>query len=215
MTTCRFPLDSIPAGAVPHRVTAGPVTIAGRAAVRVELLHDEPGTAVRGIDHVDAPTFLVLPVQFSDGSIDVDVRSRLNGKGLPDARAFAGIAYRISPGRDRFDAVYLRPLNGLRSDPPPPRRQRAVQQFSYPGWPFDRLRATFPDGRHEAPADIGPDEWIHLRLGLDGRHCTVTVDGRTVLDVDSRVEPVPGAIGLFVDTGTEAFFADLTVTPTR
>ena len=36
----------------------------------------------------------------------------------------------------------------------------AVQYFAYPDWKFDRLREEFPDGRYEAGADIGPDEWI-------------------------------------------------------
>jgi hypothetical protein len=35
--------------------------------------------------------------------------SRLNGKGPADARAFAGIAYRVTADGDQFEAVYLRP----------------------------------------------------------------------------------------------------------
>lgn len=74
----------------------------------------------------------------------VDILSRLNGKGAADARAFAGIAYRITPGGDRFEAVYLRPLNGWKTNPPSPRDQRAVQYFAYPDWKFDRLRERVP-----------------------------------------------------------------------
>lgn len=206
------PLDSLPEGAVALSVAATPVMVEGRHALRVALTDEVALHGTPGVDYVDQPTFLVLPTRFTDGTIEVDVRSRL-GRDAPDyARAFAGIAYRISEGFDRFEAAYLRPLNGFRCNPPAPRDSRAVQHFSYPDWPFDRLREEFPDGRYEAGVDIGPDEWAHLRLEVDGRRCVVSVDGVAVLRVDqSLVEPASGAVGLFVDIGTEAFFADLVV----
>lgn len=162
---------------------------------------------------MDQPTFLVLPVAFTDGVIEVDVRSRVSA-GAPDyARGFAGVAYRISAAMDRFEAAYLRPLNGLKVAPPAPRDRRAVQHFSYPDWPFDRLRETYPDGGFEGPADIAPDEWTGLRLDVDGSRCEVRVDDELVLRVESRASAQPGAVGLFTDIGTEAFFADLRVRP--
>jgi hypothetical protein len=84
--------------------------------------------------------------------------------------------------------VYLRPLNGWKTDPPSPRDQRAVQYFAYPHWKFDRLPEEFPDGRYEAGADIGPHEWITLRMDIDGTRLTV-------------------------DIGSESFFSNLKVTP--
>jgi hypothetical protein len=70
---------------------------------------------------------VIIAASLENGTIKVDVLSRLNGKGPADARAFAGIAYRITHGGDRFEAVYLRPLNGWKTNPPSPRDQRAVQ----------------------------------------------------------------------------------------
>jgi hypothetical protein len=35
------------------------------------------------------PTFVILPADFANGTIQVDILSRLNGKGPADARAFA------------------------------------------------------------------------------------------------------------------------------
>jgi hypothetical protein len=93
------------------------------------------------------PTFVILPITFINGTIEVDILSRLNGKGPADARAFAGLAYRIIDGGDHFEAVYLRPLNGRKTNPSNPRDQRAIQYFAYPDWPFDRLREMYPDGR--------------------------------------------------------------------
>ena len=94
-----------------------------------------------------------------------------------------------------------------------PRDRRAIQYFAYPDHPFDRLREEYPDGRFEAGAAIGPDEWIHLRLDIRDRTVTVTVDGHRLLTVTpTMVTPTTGDVGLFVDIGTEAYFRDLSVT---
>ena len=213
--TTRFthPLDTVPSGAVPRSVTADPVVIDGRSALRVSLTDEIAVRGTPGVDYVDQPTFLVLPVEFTDGIIEVDVRSRLAIAAPEYARGFAGVAYRISPDMDRFEAAYLRPLNGLKTAPPAPRDRHAVQHFSYPDWPFDRLRESFPEGTFEAAANIAPDEWMHLRLDVDGPWCEVSVDGEPLLRVQSNAQPGRGTVGLFVDIGTEAFFADLTVRP--
>ena len=211
--TTKHSLADLPAGAEPHGVTAQPAEIGGRRCVRVELTDEITRHGSPGVDYVDQPTFLVVPAEFTTGTIAVDVWSRLNGKGPADARAFAGLAYRIGDQRDTFESVYLRPLNGLKADPPPPRDRRAIQYFSYPDWPFDRLRETYPDGRYEAGLDIGPEEWITLKLSVTADTMTATVNDSYALTVDRPLGSHPsGDIGLFVDIGTEAFFANLTVT---
>jgi hypothetical protein len=60
-----------------------PIEVAGRRALRVELtdvvtLHGKPG-----VDYVDTPTFPIIPGSFENGTIEVDILSRLNGKGEP------------------------------------------------------------------------------------------------------------------------------------
>ena len=207
-------LTELPEGSVLRSVTAVPSELSGRRALRVELtdavtLHGQPG-----VDYVDMPTFLIIPASFENGTIEVDILSRLNGKGPADARAFAGIGYRITDGGDRFEAVYLRPLNGWKTNPPSPRDQRAVQYFAYPDWKFDRLREEFPDERYEAGADIGPDEWITLRIDIDDTRLTVAVNGTEALTLtETKAAPAAGRIGLFVDIGSESFFSNLKVTP--
>ncbi len=205
------PLDTLPDRAIPRSVRATPVTIDGRPALRVALTDEIAQRGQAGVDYVDQPTFLQLPIAFTDGTIEVDVRSRLRPDAPDYARGFAGVAYRIARAEDRFEAVYLRPLNGLKLAPPAPRERRAVQHFSYPEWPFNRLRDAYPDGRFEAPANIGPDQWIHLRLDVQGPRCEVRVDDDIVLQVTSLAQVRTGTVGLFVDIGTEAFFADLSV----
>lgn len=206
-----YDLTDLPTGAEAHGVIARVAEIGGRRAVRVELpdevsLHGRPG-----IDYVDQPTFLVIPVSFTTGTIRVDVWSRLNGKGMPDSRAFAGLAYHINDRRDAFESVYLRPLNGAKTNPPPPRDRRAIQYFAYPDWPFDRLREAYPDGSYEAGLDIGPGEWITLELTVTDDAVTATVNGGQALTVAPKASPSTGAVGLFVDVGTEAFFSNLTI----
>jgi hypothetical protein len=174
-------LDQLPEGSILRSVTAIPADVAGRKALRVELTDDVTFNGKPGVDYVDRPTFVIIPASLTIGTMEVDVLSCLNDKGPADARAFAGLAYRIADDGDGFEAVYLRPLNGLKTNPPSPREQHAVRYFAYPDWPFDRLRTEYPDGRHEAPADIGPDEWINLKIELTETGVDVMANGTQVL----------------------------------
>lgn len=210
MTGEAFALETVPAGAWLHKVTAQPVAYQGRAALRVALAP----AAVAAQDYVDSNTFVVVPVDFGDGEIGVDLLGKLQATAPPYARGFIGVAFRIAPDCSAFEAVYLRPTNGRAEDPV--RRQHAVQYFAYPDWKFDRLRREAP-GRYEASADIGPDEWLRLRLVVAGEQAQVHLDGvgggAPVLTVeDLKLGPtVRGAVGLWVDIGTEGYFANLRV----
>lgn len=181
-----------------------------RAAVRVELA---PAT-VAAQDYVDSNTFVVVPVDFGDGEIEVDLLGKLQATAPPYARGFIGVAFRIAPDCSTFEAVYLGPTNGRAEDPA--RRQHAVQYFAYPDWKFDRLRRETP-GRYEAGADIGPDEWLHLRLVVAGERAQLYLDGvgggAPVLTVeDLKLGPAArGAVGLWVDIGTKGYFANLSI----
>ena len=205
-------LDQLPEGSILRSVTATPADVAGRKALRVELTDDVTFNGRPGVDYVDRPTFVIIPAGLTVGTIEVDILSRLNDKGPADARAFAGLAYRIVDGGDGFEAVYLRPLNGRKTNPPAPRDQRAIQYFAYPDWPFGRLREEYPDGRYEAGADIGPDEWTNLKIDIDRTRLTAWIDGTEVLRVaETKATPATGAVGLFVDIGSESYFSNLTI----
>ncbi|UTT71245.1 DUF1080 domain-containing protein [Arthrobacter sp. DNA4] len=205
-------LNELPVGASLRSVTAQPSEVAGRKALRVALT-GEAAAGVPGVDYIDQPTFVLLPVEFQNGVIEVDILSRLTADAPDYARAFAGIAYRISEDTDRFESVYVRPLNGVKLNPPGPRVNRGLQYFAYPEWDFERLRVEYPDGRFEARADIGPDEWIHMIIEVLGRRLRVIINGGEVLTVsESKGVPFPGMVGLWVDIGTEAFFSNLSIT---
>lgn len=207
-----YELGALPAGATLHRVEATPAEYKGRKAIKVEM----PDAAIKaqlGID-VDMPTFVRIPVDFRNGTIEVDILSRLNGKGPPDARAFIGISYRITDPEAHFETIYFRPLNGRKKNPPSLRDNRAVQYFAYPDWKFDRLRKEYPDGHYESGADIADDEWITLRPDIDGTRVRVSVNGKDELALaDAKGTPVAGGIGLWVGMGTEGYFSDLRMTP--
>jgi hypothetical protein len=208
-----YRLDAISDAAVTRSVTAEPGHAVGRAALRVSLISEIASHGRMGVDYGDQPTFVVIPAEFETGTIDVDLLSRLTPEAPELSRGFAGLAYHLTEGGNRFESVYLRPTNGWRNHPPGPRGRRAVQYFAYPDWPYDRLREEYPDGRYESGADIALDEWIHLRLDVEPTRVTASVNGSTVLVVDEvKSAPVRGDLGLFVDIGTEAFFTDLTVT---
>ena len=208
-----YDLSTLPPGTTAHRVTAVPTEYKGRKVLKVEL--DEASrNGQPGVDFGDTDTFVMIPVSFRNGTIEVDLLGRLRPDAPPEMRAFAGLAYRIAPDGKKFESAYVRPLNGLKLKPPPPRDKRAVQYFAYPDWPFDRLRQSYPDGRYEVGANIAGDEWIALRLDVEEDKVRITVNSEERLVVtEPKGKPVAGGVGLWVDIGTEAYFANLRITP--
>ena len=209
-----YDLHNMPAEATLHDVTAVPAEYKGRKALEIEFT-EAANKSPPGVDLLfDMPTFVLIPGNFKNGTIEVDVLGRLNGKGLPDARAFIGIAYRVVDGGTRFESVYLRPLNGRKTNPPSPRDKRAIQYFAYPDWKFDRLRKEYPDGRYESGADIADDEWIRLKLDVDETRVIVSINGKEEFaPTDLKAIPEAGGIGLWVGRGTEGYFSNLHVVP--
>ncbi|HEY5981748.1 MAG TPA: hypothetical protein VIT41_19140 [Microlunatus sp.] len=207
------PLTDVPAGATLRSVTAGPAVIDGKQVLSVRLTDAIAADGHPGVDYVDQPTFVIIPADFTFGTIDIDVSSGLTPTAPDFARGFAGLAYHLTGDGERFEAVYLRPLNGATLNPPSPRHLRAVQYFAYPDWPFDRLRDTYPEETYEAGADIRPDEWIHLQVRVTETGVSVLVDDSVVLTVaEPKAVPIAGSLGLFVDIGTQAYFSDLRIT---
>ncbi|WP_207695166.1 hypothetical protein DOK67_0001302 [Enterococcus sp. DIV0212c] len=152
---------------------------------------------------------------FHNGIIEVKMLSCL----LPDApdfaRGFIGIAFRINDDDTRFESFYVRPTNGRIDDPV--RKNRGVQYFSYPKYTFDYFR-NLGITDFEGPADIGLDEWISLKAVINGAKGEFYLNDseKPVLVVENMKHGADarGAIGFFVDIGTEAFFKELKITVT-
>ena len=148
---------------------------------------------------------------FHNGVIEVDMLSRL----LPDApdfaRGFIGVAFRISEDDTAFESYYVRPTNGRTDDPV--RKAHGSQYFSYPKYTFAWFR-EHGITEYEAPVDIGLNEWIHLKAVIENERAEFFINGVPALTVTDlkHGSGARGAVGLFVDIGTEAFFKDLTIT---
>jgi hypothetical protein len=206
----KYALDVAPQGSTSWSVTAEPSVVGERPAIRISLT-EEVRRGTPGVDFIDRPTFLVVPTQLAAGRVEVDLVSDL----LPDApeyaRGFAGIAFGLAEDRSSFEAVYVRPYNGLFVAPDELRRQRAIQYFAYPDWPFDRLREERPNEGFESAVDIAPSRWCHLlvEFGLD--HVRAEVDGVEVVNRARLGRAVGDGLGLFVDIGTDAAFSSLVI----
>ncbi|WP_246228316.1 family 16 glycoside hydrolase [Paraflavitalea devenefica] len=191
----------------PVQVNISITTIDGKKAVRVSGDSAAQGGA-------NLPTFarLTSTDNFSNGTIEVMLLSRLLPIAGVNARGFIGLAFRINKDNSRFESIYIRPTNGRAEDQL--RRNHSTQYFSYPDYKFDRLRKE-AEGKYESYADMGLNEWIKMKI--------VVKDAQAKLYLNDNPQPVlivndlklgavnSGAIGLWVDGGTDAFFRDIKV----
>ncbi|WP_412067194.1 hypothetical protein [Rubrivirga sp. IMCC43871] len=172
--------------------------------------HSEPGreTAVYLDEKSGQGVAWVPGLSFGDGVIEVDVR----GRNTP-GRSFVGLAFHGTRA-DQYEAVYLRPFNFRAEDPD--RRSHAVQYVAVPSHEWSRLRTNHP-GQYEAAiaAPPDPDGWVHLRIELDGPSVRVFVDGapEPTLAVDRIGTSERGWVGLWVGSGSDGTFANLTLSP--
>ena len=164
------------------------------------------------VQKVDEPTFVkIRDLDFENGTIEVKLLSRLL-KTAPDyARGFIGLAFRISDDNTAYESIYVRPTNGRADNQF--RRNHTVQYYSYPDYKFDRLRKE-SNGDFETYADLGLDEWITMRVELQGKQAKLYLNNqKTASFIVSELKgnTTKGGIGLWVDIGTEGFFKDLKV----
>jgi len=168
-------------------------------------------TATKG---ADLPTFVRLnnTDDFSNGTIEVMLLSRLLPTADVNARGFIGLAFRINKDNSRFESIYIRPTNGRADDQL--RRNHSTQYFSYPDYKFDRLRKE-AEGKYESYADMGLNEWIKMKIVVKNAQAKLYLNGNpqpALIVNDLKLGAAnSGAIGLFVDGGTDAFFRDIKV----
>lgn len=167
------------------------------------------------LEAVDEPTFVKLVgTEFKNGTIEVEVLSKLLPDAPAHARGFIGVAFRIDESNSRFESIYLRPTNARADDQL--RRNRATQYFSYPDFKFDRLRKEAP-GQYESYADMALNEWITLKIVVRDSHASLYLNGSAqpvlvVTDLKHGAHS-SGAIGLWVDVGTQGHFSNIRITP--
>ena len=161
----------------------------------------------------DEPTFVrVKGHNFHDGTIEVNVLSKLRPDAPAHARGFIGLAFRINDTNSKFECIYIRPTNGRADDQV--RRNHSIQYFSYPGFKFSRLRKESPE-KYESHADMGLNEWIKMKIVVKGIQAKLYLNDNkepSLIVNDLKLGPdQSGDIGLFVDIGTEGYFADLKI----
>jgi hypothetical protein len=196
-----LPADS----GTPVGVTMRTQTVQGKKAIRVVVNST--------ISKPNSPTFVKIKgPEFRNGTIEVKVLSRLIDPSSATARGFIGVAFRINEDNSRFEGIYIRPTNGRADDQL--RRNHSTQYFSYPDYPFSRLRAESP-GVYESYADMGLDEWIQLKIVVQDARAKLFLNGNSqpcLIVNDLKLGAIAsGSTGLWVDFGTEGFFKDLIV----
>ena len=159
------------------------------------------------------PSFVKIKgVDLKDGVIEVKVLSRLLKNAPPTARGFIGVAFHIDSLNSKFESIYLRPTNGRAEDQL--RRNHSIQYFSYPDHKFDRLRKE-AEGVYESYADMGLNEWITMRIEVKGKQARLFLNDNkqpSLIVNDLKLgDNLSGAIGLWVDNGTEGYFTDLKI----
>ena len=189
----------------PVNTFINPVEIEGNETIRV--------TKDPKITEFDEATFAkLIDSEFKNGIIEVNVLSKLLEDAPDFARGFIGIAFRIGESNAKFECIYIRPTNGRAEEQL--RRNRSTQYFSYPDFKFDRLRNESP-GIYESYADMGLNEWISIKIEVQGEKAKLYLNKGEypVLVVNDLKHGANacGGVGLWVDVGTEGYFADLKV----
>ena len=165
------------------------------------------------VKEADEPTFArTKEIDFRNGTIEVSVLSRLLKNAPATARGFIGVAFRINDADSQFECIYIRPTNGRADDQV--RRNHSIQYFSFPDYKFDRLRKESPE-KYESYADMGLNEWIKLKIEVKGKQAKLFINENKqpslIVNDLKHGENSSGAVGLYVDNGTEGFFTDLKI----
>lgn len=197
---------------------AVPLNVSAIEAIAVsatdEMLEGEKVLKVvknESLGHFDAPSFVKLKgIDFQNGGIEVKVKSGfLPGASIQTGNV--GIAFRVAANNEAFECFYVRPQNG-RYNQSQIQRNRALQYFSYPDFPFSRLREEALEV-YESSADIALDEWITLRIEVEGGMARLYVNNAprpSLLVNDLKLGAnIQGGVALWVEDGAEAYFKDL------
>jgi hypothetical protein len=191
-----------------HNAIATPVTFQGKKAIKLTSSSSGPETTRQ--DHLA----LLDGLDFASGTIEVDLAGEPGpGAAAGGARGFVGVAFRVQSNRKTYDCFYVRPTNGRVDDQE--RRNHTAQYIQHPNFPWFTLRKETPS-KYESYVDIGPAEWIHVKIEVNGDKAKLFVNNHPqptliVNDVKSGAG-AKGAVALWIEGSTIAHFANLKVT---
>jgi len=204
-------------------IEGAPRTFAVENGTGLEFVHVVPQTvtylgkkALRLVGTPDATNgdavALLNDVTFTDGTLDVDVAGKPAAGSDAAARGFVGLAFRSTPHAAAYDCFYIRPTNGRADDQL--RRNHSTQYTSEPEFPWERLRKETP-GVYESYVDLETGVWTHLKIDVTGVRARLFVNGAsqpTLIVNDLKRGATRGQIGLWIGSGTEAYFRTLQIT---
>jgi hypothetical protein len=200
-----------------HNVTGSVIDFQGKKVLKIERdLKALPFDANNLETTVDDRHYarLVGLEDFENGTIEVKMYSQIQDPSpYPPAAGFIGLYYRIKKDDSAFESIYLRPKVGRINNQMA--RNHAVQYFSYPNYKFQTLRDKFPAGSYEGSAPVALNEWITMRLEINGETAEMFIND---LKYSSFVvakmlgETKSGGVGLYVDIANIGYFKDLKVT---
>jgi hypothetical protein len=200
-----------------HNVTGSIIEFQGKKVLKIERdLKSLPFDANRLEATVDEKHYarLVDLDDFENGTIEVKMYSQIqNPSPYPPAAGFIGLYFRIKEDDSEFESIYLRPKVGRINNQMA--RNHAVQYFSYPDFKFQTLRDKFPAGSYEGSAPVMLNEWITMRLEINGETAEMFIND---LKYSSFIvnkmlgKNKKGYVGLYVDIATTGYFKDLKVT---
>jgi len=175
---------------------------------------EERARVRNGLPFLVGQLALVQGVEFSNGTIEVELAGAPEPAAGESARGFVGVAFRLQQDLQTYDAFYLRPTNGRAEDQE--RRNHSVQYISHPEWPWFRLRKETPS-KYESYVDLVPGQWTKIRIEVDRERARLYVHGNEqptliVNDVKSGAD-ASGGVALWLEPGTVAHFRSLTVKP--
>ncbi|SFB38202.1 hypothetical protein SAMN04515620_1589 [Collimonas sp. OK607] len=153
-----------------------------------------------------------IPIDFHNGTIEVDVAAVLARDAPNYARGFIGLGFRIDSNLS-FEGIYLRPANSRSDDQV--RRNHSVQYFALPGYGFERLRKDAPE-KYESYVDIELGEWSHMKIEVHDCDAKLYVNRAkqpSLVVHDLKLGPEhKGGVGFWIDSGTLGYFRNLKVT---
>lgn len=154
---------------------------------------------------------MVKGTNFRDGTIEVDVATKITRPPGVRMPGFIGIAFRAHPDASRYELFYLRPGNSTSDDQA--MRNHSVQYSSEPNFGWEKLRRRWPF-IYEAYADLQLDAWTKVKIEVRGRVAKLYVNGseKPSLVVDGlKGEDLQGGIALWSYSGEEAYFSNLRI----
>jgi hypothetical protein len=200
-----------------HNVTGSVVDFQGKKVLKIErdlkaLPFDEKNLETTVDDRHYARLLDIN--DFENGTIEVKMYSQIQDPSpYKPAAGFIGLYYRIAADDSAWESIYLRPKLGRINNQMA--RNHAVQYFAYPDFKFQTLRDKFPAGSYEGSAPVMLNEWITMRLEINGETAEMFIND---LKYSSFIvnkmlgKSKKGYVGLYVDIATTGYFKDLKIT---